>query len=426
MADEMTLDRLGALLDAYGARPERWPDAERPAALALLFASREARARRDAAAALDAMLDRAPALAPSPELADRILAGAPRGVRPASRPQRRRVPVARRRWGSPRRRAWRCGWCAAARFRPALDPAAVAQLDDYETPTDALLASTDLDNDDALPVFGCDDPDVDCDDADVPPGRPTAARPAWPGGDPGVTRRTIRLAAVAIALSCAAAKAGPMGQRRGPAFLRQLFPPSLIMRQQGDIGLTAAQREAITKEMAEAQKAMLDVRWQLEEKTAALDKLLAAEKIDEAAALAQADEVVKLEDRMKRIRLGMMIRVKNLLTPAAAGGAAEGPGRGAPRAARRTRRRRSGRARGALAALAARARIEHVAHAVAEQVDGEDQAEQRHRGGAEVPPHDRDRVPARRAPDRSSVPSCRRAPARATTGRPRTARARRT
>jgi Spy/CpxP family protein refolding chaperone len=131
-----------------------------------------------------------------------------------------------------------------------------------------------------------------------------------------VTRRTIRLAAVAIALSCAAAKAGPMGQRRGPAFLRQLFPPSLIMRQQGDIGLTAAQREAMTKEMAEAQKAMLDVRWQLEEKTAALEKLLAAEKIDEAAALAQADEVVKLEDRMKRIRLGMMIRVKNLLTPA--------------------------------------------------------------------------------------------------------------
>ena len=133
-----------------------------------------------------------------------------------------------------------------------------------------------------------------------------------------MTRRTIRLAAVAIALSCTAiaAKAGPMGQRRGPAFLKQLFPPSLIMRQQSDIGLTAAQREAITKEMAETQKAILDVRWQLEEKTAALDKLLAAEKVDETAALAQADEVVKLEDRMKRIRLGMLIRIKNLLTPA--------------------------------------------------------------------------------------------------------------
>jgi Spy/CpxP family protein refolding chaperone len=131
-----------------------------------------------------------------------------------------------------------------------------------------------------------------------------------------VTRRTVRLAVAAFALSCAAAEAGPMGPRRGPGFLRQLFPPSLIMRQQGDIGLTAAQREAITKEMADAQKAVLDVRWQLEEKTAALGKLLGADKVDEAAALAQADEVVKLEDRLKRIRLAMMIRIKNLLTPA--------------------------------------------------------------------------------------------------------------
>jgi Spy/CpxP family protein refolding chaperone len=131
-----------------------------------------------------------------------------------------------------------------------------------------------------------------------------------------VTRRTIRLTVAAIALSCAAVEAGAMGSRRGPAFLRQLFPPSLIMRQQGDLGLTSAQREAITQEIASAQTAMLDVRWQLEEKTAALSKLLAADKVDEAAALAQADEVVKLEDRLKRIRLGMLIRIKNLLTAA--------------------------------------------------------------------------------------------------------------
>src|SRR5262245_16982872 len=94
MADDVTIDRLGELLAAYGARPDRWPSAERAAALGLLFASREARARRDAAAALDTMLDRVPALAPAPELADRILAGTQRSVRPASRPHRRRPVVA--------------------------------------------------------------------------------------------------------------------------------------------------------------------------------------------------------------------------------------------------------------------------------------------------------------------------------------------
>ena len=106
------------------------------------------------------------------------------------------------------------------------------------------------------------------------------------------------------------------GGRMGPpAFLREVFPPQLIMRYQTEIGLADAQRQAITKEMAAAQADVLDVRWKLEEKTAALTKLLSAEKIDEPAALAAADEVLKLEERMKRVRLGLMIRVKNLLTP---------------------------------------------------------------------------------------------------------------
>src|SRR5690349_19819579 len=39
--------------------------------------------------------------------------------------------------------------------------------------------------------------------------------------------------------------------------------------------------------------------------------------------------------------------------------------------------------------LAQRARVEHVAQRIAEQVDRQDEAEQRDRGGAEVPPHDR-------------------------------------
>ena len=171
----MTLDRLGALLDAYGARPERWPDGERDAARARVAGARDVRARRDAAAALDAVLDRAPAVAPSAALAGRILAGAPH-PRVVSLPRRRRMPVVAA-----------LGLAAAASLAVwlvrradaprALDPAALAQLDDYETPTDALLAAIDLDGDDTLPVFGCDDPEVDCDDADAPPGRPSAAQP---------------------------------------------------------------------------------------------------------------------------------------------------------------------------------------------------------------------------------------------------------
>jgi hypothetical protein len=55
----MNMDRFQELLDAYGAEPARWPEAERDAASALLADSGEARARLAEARALDELLDRA-------------------------------------------------------------------------------------------------------------------------------------------------------------------------------------------------------------------------------------------------------------------------------------------------------------------------------------------------------------------------------
>lgn len=80
--ESMELARFAEILDAYGADPRRWPDAERDAAAALLAASQDARSLRDDAAALDMLLDLSAAPAPSPELMADILAGAaPRGLR---------------------------------------------------------------------------------------------------------------------------------------------------------------------------------------------------------------------------------------------------------------------------------------------------------------------------------------------------------
>ena len=169
--DDMTLDRFAVLLDAYGADPARWPDAERAAARALLDGSSEARARRDAAAALDALLDRAATVEPSSALAERVLAQAPQ--RPKVIRLRARVVAA-------------VGLAAAASlalwltWRPGehrkLEPAAVARLGEYQTQTDALLSAVDLDADDTMPEFGCDDPEVDCDDSDLAEPRPAASR----------------------------------------------------------------------------------------------------------------------------------------------------------------------------------------------------------------------------------------------------------
>jgi hypothetical protein len=58
------LDRFRELLDAYGAEPRRWPASERAMAETLLAQMREARDLRAAAAATDALLDRATPIAP--------------------------------------------------------------------------------------------------------------------------------------------------------------------------------------------------------------------------------------------------------------------------------------------------------------------------------------------------------------------------
>jgi hypothetical protein len=76
-ADAMELERLKAMIDAHGSRPERWPAAERHAAEALLTRSAAARALLAETEALDRLLDSVPALAPTADLRAAILATVP-------------------------------------------------------------------------------------------------------------------------------------------------------------------------------------------------------------------------------------------------------------------------------------------------------------------------------------------------------------
>ena len=96
----MKMDRLEALAQAYGGDLRRWPADQRAFAESLIAVDPAARSVLDEAAALDRLLDASPAVAPSADLAARVLAGAP---------QRR----ARGRMG---RLTWflGAGWAAAA------------------------------------------------------------------------------------------------------------------------------------------------------------------------------------------------------------------------------------------------------------------------------------------------------------------------
>ena len=183
----MTLARLGELLDAYGANPERWPPAERETACALLAQSTEAQRRREASAQLDAILNLAPAHAASPALLERILAAAPQPasvetataeqLNAAANPPALRLaspPVGRR--ASRHFRAWRyvgaaLPLAAAAALvlwllrEPAPTPersVTMAELGTYDVPTDVLLTTPGLEALDSVPSFGCTGSGLGC------------------------------------------------------------------------------------------------------------------------------------------------------------------------------------------------------------------------------------------------------------------------
>lgn len=89
MRNEMTLERLREIVEAYGASPARWPQGERSMAETLVSSSLEARALVAEAARFDALLDMAPAEVPSAALTERLMAARPRAVAPLvpARPQ---------------------------------------------------------------------------------------------------------------------------------------------------------------------------------------------------------------------------------------------------------------------------------------------------------------------------------------------------
>jgi Spy/CpxP family protein refolding chaperone len=99
----------------------------------------------------------------------------------------------------------------------------------------------------------------------------------------------------------------------GPVESR-LFPPELVMEHQGELGITDAQKQALLAETERGQSAMLRLQWELQAEKEKLVKLLDAERVDEAKVQKAAARVMDRETKVKASHLGMLVRVKNLLT----------------------------------------------------------------------------------------------------------------
>ena len=106
----------------------------------------------------------------------------------------------------------------------------------------------------------------------------------------------------------------PPGAPQDP-IARQLFPPELIMGHKDELQLTDNQRASLRSEIVKLQSRVLDLQFQLSDEAEKLAALLRTTPVDEAKALEQADKVMAMEREIKRLHLGALIRIKNMLSP---------------------------------------------------------------------------------------------------------------
>ena len=109
----------------------------------------------------------------------------------------------------------------------------------------------------------------------------------------------------------AAADAKPAGDPLAGAF----FPPELVLLARDRIALTPEQRQVFQTRVEQTKPRSDDLRARLERETVALAALAKLERLDEAALVAQLDKVLDAERELKRLHIGLLVAVKNLLTP---------------------------------------------------------------------------------------------------------------
>jgi Spy/CpxP family protein refolding chaperone len=130
-------------------------------------------------------------------------------------------------------------------------------------------------------------------------------------------------AGLALATTLAATAADETSPGAPPAaapgddpIAQNVFPPELIMKHGSEIGLDAQQRGAIKEAVQQAQSKFLDAQWEMQEESGKMVRLLQARPVDEKAVLAEVDRILDLERQIKRAQLSLLVRLKNLLTPA--------------------------------------------------------------------------------------------------------------
>lgn len=131
----------------------------------------------------------------------------------------------------------------------------------------------------------------------------------------------MRLAAAAMLLLVCAplaaqSPAAPDSTSRFAFRFRFAFNPDWVRSERDRVGLTGRQAATIDSVVRTATDGYAPLQHRLDRERRDLEQLLAEAHVNEGAALAALERVIAFETELKRLRLQMLIRTKNALTPA--------------------------------------------------------------------------------------------------------------
>ena len=121
-------------------------------------------------------------------------------------------------------------------------------------------------------------------------------------------------ACAACALTLAAMPARAQNPKPDDAFAQALFDPQLVLKLAQAIGLSPAQRRGILDEIKSTQTALAPLQVDMTEPALELVELLGQSKVDEARVLSKVDQVLRIENEVKKRQTVLLVRIKNMLT----------------------------------------------------------------------------------------------------------------
>lgn len=94
-----------------------------------------------------------------------------------------------------------------------------------------------------------------------------------------------------------------------------MFPPDMIMGHARQLNLTDEQKAFMRSEIQKTTASFQDLQWKLQDQMELLQETMKATSVNEQQAQAQLDKVLDIEREIKRLHIGLAVRLKNRLTP---------------------------------------------------------------------------------------------------------------